>query len=63
MRAAIDAGEPRSRERFPHEPPHTIRCDPHAYMRLLARDRRRARRRPAPAAHPVAARIVAASRP
>jgi flavin-binding monooxygenase-like protein len=40
MQAAVDAGERRSRERFPSEPPHTIRCDPHAYMRVLARDRR-----------------------
>jgi Flavin-binding monooxygenase-like len=45
MLAAIDVGEPHSRERFPCEPPHTIRCDPHAYMRVLARDRRRARLR------------------
>lgn len=45
MRAAVDAGERRSRQRFPGEPPHTIRCDPHAYMRVLARDRRRARLR------------------
>jgi cation diffusion facilitator CzcD-associated flavoprotein CzcO len=45
MLAAIDAGEPRSRERFPEEPAHTIRCDPHAYMRVLARDLRRARLR------------------
>jgi cation diffusion facilitator CzcD-associated flavoprotein CzcO len=46
MLAAIDAGEPRSKERFPLEPPHSIRTDPHAYLRLLASDRRRARRRP-----------------
>ncbi len=45
MRVAIDAGERRSRERFPGEPAHTIRCDPHAYLRLLARDRRWARLR------------------
>ena len=43
MLTAIDAAEPRTRERFPHEPPHSIRCDPHAYLRLLARDRRWAR--------------------
>lgn len=43
MRAAIDAAEPRTRERFPREPVHSIRCDPHAYLRTLARDRRRAR--------------------
>lgn len=29
-------------ERFPEEEIHSIRCDPHAYMRRLARDRRRA---------------------
>jgi Flavin-binding monooxygenase-like len=45
MQAAVDAGERRSRARFPRQPPHTIRCDPHAYMRVLARDRRRARLR------------------
>ena len=45
MLAAIDAAEPRSRERFPLEPPHSIRSDPHAYLRLLAGDRRRARLR------------------
>src|SRR5262249_39027801 len=45
MQAAIDAAEPRSKERFPLEPPHSIRTDPHAYLRLLAGDRRRARRR------------------
>jgi hypothetical protein len=43
MQAAIDAAEPRTRERFPLEPPHSIRCDPHAYVRLLAHDRRWAR--------------------
>lgn len=41
MWSAIDAGERRSQERFPLEPPHSIRCDPHAYVRLLVRDRRR----------------------
>jgi cation diffusion facilitator CzcD-associated flavoprotein CzcO len=45
MQAAVDAGERRSRARFPGQPPYTIRCDPHAYVRLLARDRRRARLR------------------
>lgn len=63
MREAVDAGERRSRERFPGEPPHTIRCDPHAYMRVLARDRRRARLRAllagrAPAWRPAAARAA-----
>jgi hypothetical protein len=42
MWAAIDAAERRTRERFPLEPPHSIRCDPHAYVRLLRRDRARA---------------------
>ena len=57
MLAAIDAAEPRSRERFPLEPQHSIRSDPHAYLRLLAGDRRRARRRrnSAPARRTVAA--------
>jgi cation diffusion facilitator CzcD-associated flavoprotein CzcO len=53
MLAAIDAGERRSRERFPDEPAHTIRCDPHAYMRVLARDLRRARLRAAVSARRV----------
>jgi Flavin-binding monooxygenase-like len=44
MWRAIDAAERRSRERFPLEPRHSIRCDPHAYVRLLVRDRRDARR-------------------
>jgi dimethylaniline monooxygenase (N-oxide forming) len=58
MLAAIDAAEPRTRERFPLEPLHSIRCDPHAYVRLLAGDRRRAARsrdRVAPACRAVAA--------
>lgn len=42
MWAAIDAAERRTRERFPLEPSRSIRCDPHAYVRLLRRDRRRA---------------------
>jgi dimethylaniline monooxygenase (N-oxide forming) len=45
MQAAIDAAEPRTRERFPLEPLHSIRCDPHSYLRLLASDRRRPVRR------------------
>jgi AcrR family transcriptional regulator len=52
MWRAIDRGERRSRERFPREGPHSVRCDPHAYRRLLRADLRRARRRPRPpAAH------------
>lgn len=43
MWRAIGVGERRSRKRFPDEPPHSIRFDPHAYRRLLARDRLRAR--------------------
>src|SRR5262249_49881949 len=42
MLAAIHAAEPRIRERFPLEPAHSIRCDPHAYMRVLRGDRGRA---------------------
>jgi cation diffusion facilitator CzcD-associated flavoprotein CzcO len=41
--AAIDASERRTRERFPLETARSIRCDPHAYVRLLRRDRWRAR--------------------
>jgi Flavin-binding monooxygenase-like len=33
------------RQRFPHESPGSVRCDPHAYRRLLQSDLRRARRR------------------
>jgi dimethylaniline monooxygenase (N-oxide forming) len=44
MWRAIDRGERRSRQRFPEEHPHSIRCDPHAYRRLLRSDLRRARR-------------------
>jgi dimethylaniline monooxygenase (N-oxide forming) len=45
MRRAIDRSERRSRVRFPSEPPDSIRCDPHAYRRLLRSDLRRARAR------------------
>jgi dimethylaniline monooxygenase (N-oxide forming) len=44
MRAAIERAERRTRQRFPDESPHSIRCDPHAYRRLLRSDLRRARR-------------------
>ena len=43
MQAAIVAGERRSRARFPGEPNGSLKCDPHAYLRLLDRDRRWAR--------------------
>jgi dimethylaniline monooxygenase (N-oxide forming) len=48
--------ERRTRERFPDERPHSIRCDPHAYRRLLRADLRRApratrRRSEAPLCH------------
>ena len=45
MRRAIDRAERRTRQRFPDERPHSIRCDPHAYRRLLQSDLRRARLR------------------
>jgi dimethylaniline monooxygenase (N-oxide forming) len=45
MRRAIGRGERRTRQRFPKESPHSIRCDPHAYRRVLMADLRRARRR------------------
>src|SRR5206468_2382848 len=38
MWAAIDAGERRTRRRFGESGPHTVFCDCHAYMRMLARD-------------------------
>jgi dimethylaniline monooxygenase (N-oxide forming) len=47
MWAAIERAERRTRVRFPDESPHSIRCDPHAYRRLLHSDLRHARpRRP-----------------
>jgi Flavin-binding monooxygenase-like len=46
MWEAIEQAEPRTRERFPEEDPGSVRCDPHAYRRLLHADLRRAR--PAP---------------
>jgi hypothetical protein len=45
MRQAIEQAEPRTRQRFPDESPRSVRCDPHAYRRLLHADLRRARRR------------------
>jgi Flavin-binding monooxygenase-like len=45
MWRAIARAERRSRQRFPEESPHSVRCDPHAYRRLLQSDLRRARRR------------------
>jgi Flavin-binding monooxygenase-like len=45
MLRAIERAERRTRQRFPQESPHSIRCDPHAYRRLLQSDLRRARRR------------------
>jgi dimethylaniline monooxygenase (N-oxide forming) len=39
---AIERSERRTRQRFPDEGSHSIRCDPHAYRRLLRWDLRRA---------------------
>jgi dimethylaniline monooxygenase (N-oxide forming) len=44
MRRAIKRAERRTRQRFPDESPYSIRCDPHAYRRLLKSDLRCARR-------------------
>jgi len=44
MLQAIERAEQRTHERFPHESPLSIRCDPHAYRRLLRADLRQARR-------------------
>jgi hypothetical protein len=44
MWQAIEQAEPRTRKRFPDESPRSVRCDPHAYRRLLHADLRRARR-------------------
>ena len=43
MWRAIGRAEQRTRQRFPHESPRSIRCDPHAYRRLLQSDLPRAR--------------------
>jgi Flavin-binding monooxygenase-like len=43
MWRAVDRAESRTRVRFPGESPRSIRCDPHAYRRLLRSDLRRAR--------------------
>jgi dimethylaniline monooxygenase (N-oxide forming) len=56
MRRAIDRAERRTRQRFPEESPRGIRCDPHAYRRLLQSDLRRATRRAWRAASTPAAR-------
>src|SRR5262245_19262234 len=42
MWRAMARAERRTRQRFPSEPPHSIRCDPHAYRRMLASDLARA---------------------
>jgi Flavin-binding monooxygenase-like len=44
MRGEIARAERRTRQRFPEESPYSIRCDPHAYRRLLQSDLHRARR-------------------
>jgi Flavin-binding monooxygenase-like len=38
MRCAMGRAERRTRQRFPGESPYSIRCDPHAYRRLLSAD-------------------------
>jgi dimethylaniline monooxygenase (N-oxide forming) len=43
MWQAIERPERRTRQRFPGEGPESIRCDPHAYRRLLLADLRRPR--------------------
>jgi Flavin-binding monooxygenase-like len=43
MWQAIERPERRTRQRFPGEAPYSIRCDPHAYRRLLLADLRRPR--------------------
>ena len=42
MWRAIEAGERRTRQRFPGASPYAVTCDPHAYRRLLKRDLARA---------------------
>jgi hypothetical protein len=60
MWPAIERAERRTRERFPDESPGSVRCDPHAYRRLLHADLRRARWRSARASGRNAPRVVAA---
>jgi hypothetical protein len=43
MRKAIERAERRTRQRFPEESPRSVRCDPHAYRRLLHSDLRAVR--------------------
>jgi dimethylaniline monooxygenase (N-oxide forming) len=43
MQRAMGRAERRTRQRFPGEGPYSIRCDPHAYRRLLHSDLRRVR--------------------
>jgi Flavin-binding monooxygenase-like len=45
IRQAMERPERRTRQRFPGEGPYNIRCDPHAYRRLLHADLCRARQR------------------
>jgi dimethylaniline monooxygenase (N-oxide forming) len=61
MWRAIDRSERRSRSRFPEEPTDSIRCDPHAYGRLLRADLRRARCRSWRTTRPSAARTRTSS--
>jgi dimethylaniline monooxygenase (N-oxide forming) len=44
MMRAIERGERRSKQRFPHDGLGSLRCDPHAYRRLLRSDLRRSGR-------------------
>jgi SAM-dependent methyltransferase len=64
MWRALDRAERRTRQRFPGESARSIRCDPHAYRRLLRSDLRRAqlRRHPRKAAPVDASDDVARSR-
>jgi dimethylaniline monooxygenase (N-oxide forming) len=45
MQKAIERAERRTRQRFPEESPRSVRCDPHAYRRLLHSDLRGLQRR------------------
>jgi cation diffusion facilitator CzcD-associated flavoprotein CzcO len=45
MWPVIERAERRTRQRFPQESSRSVRCDPHAYRRLLQSDLRPARRR------------------
>jgi PPOX class probable F420-dependent enzyme len=61
MSKAIDRGERRSQRQFAATGKHTILCNRHAYLRVLAKDLRRARKSLRPSARPRAGRRLPAA--